>query len=223
MPPTHQLTLTTLLSLSLFVLFQWLQDTRIIHKKPVDLKRGFIIARLDVALRLMAANLSLLTPFYFLMIEYVTLLDLIVPLVIFPVIISLIVNPELAIDSSANLVITKPLVGKGVTLHLRQPYQDFDRQTYKELLHLVEELPKYQVKVIKLSSPMFYDKRGKIRSFDTLEKGLNKRNAFFVHSSAGRFSCLVGKISMLLSSDKRKKEKIHNISLSKWHEIKIIL
>jgi hypothetical protein len=62
-----------------------------------------------------------------------------------------------------------------------------------------------------------------LRSMNLLEKGLNKRGARLSHSPAGTFDCLMGKISMLLSSNKRKESTPHAISLRKWHKIVITL
>ncbi len=218
-----QIILTVIASLLLLILFQCSQNTRVFHKPPSSLQGGFISARLDLALRLTASLLALFGPFYIAFMDMVTLLDIVIPLALFPAVIGLLINPELSIDTNSKLVITKPLLSKTATLHLKSPYQHFDRQTYQELLHLVQILPEHGIKHIKLNSPMFYHANGKLRCMAILEKGLDKRGARLIHSPAGAFDCFLGKISMLLSTDQRKKAGLANINLRSWYTLNIEL
>ena len=218
-----QISLTVIMSLLLLMVFQCSQDTRVFHNPPSSLQGGFISARLDLALRLTASLLAFFGPFYIAFIDMVTLWDMVIPLVLFPAVIGLLINPELSIDTDSKLVITKSLLSKTATLHLKSPYQHFDRQTYQEMLHLVQTLPEHGIKHIKLNSPMFYHANGKLRSMDMLEKGLGKRGARLIHSPAGAFDCLLGQFSLLVSTDQRKKAGLANINLRSWYTLNIKL
>ena len=155
MPLSFPVLMSLTVSLFLFVLSQYSQDTRVFHKPPSPLHDGFISARLDLALRLTVSLLALLGPFYVAFIDMVTLWDMVLPFVLFPAVTGLLINPELSTYTHSKLVITKPLLSQTATLHLKSPYQQFDRQTYQELLHFVQTLPEHGIKHIKLNSPMF--------------------------------------------------------------------
>ena len=218
-----QLSLAATVSLLLFIAFQCSQDIRVFRKPPTLLLSGFIFARVDLALRLSVSLLALFLPFYITFLDIVTLLDVVIYLFLFPALVGLLINPELNIDTDSKLVITKPLLSSTATLHLKSPYQHFDRQTYQELLHLVLILPEHGIKHIKLNSPMFYHANGKLRSMNMLEKGLGKRGARLIHSPAGAFDCLLGKFSLLVSTDQRKKAGLANINLRSWYTLDIEL
>jgi hypothetical protein len=199
------------------------RGTRFHYKTPTHLTQGFIYAKGIFIMRVIALWLCLSTPLYILFYSVLTFWDILITLVGFPAITALIISPELSTAPNAKLVITKPLLSPTATLHLKAPYQGFDIQTYRELFALVECLPQYGINNISLNSPMFYDTKGELRSMNLLEKGLNKRGARLSHSPAGTFDCLLGKISMLASRDKKKHIKIHNVTLLKWHKIAITL
>ncbi|WP_394230735.1 hypothetical protein [Shewanella colwelliana] len=199
------------------------QNTRFHYKTPTRLQQGFVYAKGIFILRVIALWLCLSIPLYILFYSVLTVWGIFITLVGCPAIAALIITPELNTAPNAKLVITKPLLSRTATLHLKAPYQDFDRQTYQELFTLVECLPQYGIKKIALNSPMFYDTNGKLRSMNLLEKGLNKQNARLSHSPARVFDCLLGKISMLASRDKQKHIKKHNVTLLKWHKIVITL
>ena len=217
------MSLTATTSLLLFAALQYSQYACLFSIPRTLLKRGFLVARGNLALRLMLSFLALLSPFYALFIEAVKIEDFAFPLIALPVFISLFAAPELHTEPNARLVITKPLLSRTATLHLKSPYQGFDRQTYRELFALVESLPQHGIDNISLNSPMFYDNKGTLRDMNVLENGLNKRHARLSHSPAGTFDCLLGKISMLISSDPRKKAQLNKINMTKWHCITIEL
>ena len=219
--PVMQIGLAFVVAIVLFIFLQVLPSTRLNYKAP--LVNGFITTRANMILRLLASTLALFGPFFIIFIDLMTLDEALTLLLLCPIVFGLLLNPELTLSSNARLVITKSLISHTATLHLREPYQDFDRKTYQELLQLVTLLPQYGIEHIRLDSPMFYHASGELRSMTMLEKGLNQRGARFIHSPAGRFDCLLGKISMLVSTSKQKKSKIHHISLFKWHQILINL
>ncbi len=220
---TLELSLALITGLLLLTLLQHRQYTRLFSPPAKLLQRGFLAARAHLALRLIASLSASLLPLYFLFIEAGPLRDIVIVLVLLPIVTALIISPELSLTKDAKLVMTKPLLSRTATLHLRTPYQDFDIQTYRELFTLVECLPQYGIKTITLNSPMFYDTRGKLRNFKRLEKGLNKRRARLSHAPIGRFDCLLGKISMLLSRDKRKHSSHCTTNRLRWHKIVITL
>ena len=199
------------------------KNTPFHYKTPTRLRQGFLYARSVFIIRLFTLCLFLYIPLYILFFNVLSSWDILITLVGFPMFIALIVAPELNTTPNAKLVITKPLLSSTVTLHLKAPYQGFDRQTYQELFALVECLSQYGIEKIALNSPMFYDNKGELRSQDLLKNGLIKRKARLTHSPAGTFDCLLGKISMLVSRDKQKKSQFHHINNLKWHKIVITL
>lgn len=219
--PMMQIGLSFVAAVVLFIFLQVLPSTRLKYKAP--LVNGFIKTRANMILRLLASTLALFGPFFIIFIDLMTLDEALTLLLLCPIVFGLLLNPELTLSSNARLVITKSLISHTATLHLREPYQDFDRKTYQELLQLVTLLPQYGIEHIMLKSPMFYHASGSLRSMAMLEKGLNKRSAWLTHSPARRLDCLLGKISMLVSTSKQKKSKIHHISLFRWHQILINL
>ena len=140
---------------------------------------------------------------------------------LFPAVIGLLITPELSSTKNPKLVITKPLLSNTATLHLKSPYQHFDRKTYQELLHLIRILPMHGIKHITLNSPMFYHANGKLRNMDMLKKELTKCDARLSHSPTGSFHCLLGKFSLLAATDQRKKAGLANINLLNWHTVRI--
>lgn len=218
-----QVALAFIVTLIVINIIKATKNTRFHYKTPTRLQRGFIYAKGIFILRVMTLCLCLSTPLYILFYNVLTFWDILITLMGFPAITALIISPELSTASNAKLVITKPLLSCTATLHLKAPYQGFDRQTYQELFALVECLPQYGIKKIALKSPMFYDANRKLRSMSLLEKGLNKRGASLSHSPAGVFDCLLGKISMLLTQNKHKNSNHHTFSLQKWHKIVITL
>ena len=202
-------------------LIKAMRNTPLHYKTPTRLRQGFIYAKGVLILRVIALWLCLSTPIYILFYNVLTYWDIAITAI--PMITALAISPELNTAPNAKLVITKPFFSRRATLHLKAPYQGFDRQTYQELFALVECLPQYGIKKIALNSPMFYDNNGELRSLDLLKKGLIKRGARLRHSPAGTFDCLLGKISMLVSRDKQKKSQFHHINNLKWHKIVITL
>lgn len=203
--------------------FSHTKGTRFHYKTYTHLSQGFIYAKSLFIMRLVPLYLCLIIPLSILFYNVMTHWDLLLILSTFAAITALIIAPELHISPNAKLVITKPLLSHTAILHLKAPYQGFDKQTYQELFTLVEYLPRHGVNTLSLTSPMFYNKQGQLRSLKLLEKGLNKRGARLSHSPAGVFDCLLGKISMLLSPNKRKKAQKSLIDLLRWHNITLHL
>jgi hypothetical protein len=218
-----KLVLTLVLSLSLFYVLQKLHFTSLKNRTINLLDAGFIRARLDLALRIFAFSLCLALPPLLLFSDVFSLLFPLGICITFCVVASVLISPELTLYPGAKLIITKALFSNTVYLHLAQPYQDFDRQTYQELLQLVSRLPAYRVRQIMLSSPMFYDSSGKLRSFTLLETLLTRKGATLSSSKAKMWNCLLGKLSLLTNKDLNKKEKSKKINLIKWHILYIRL
>ena len=219
---TPQAALAFVAALIAATIIKTTRNTRFHYKAPTRLQQGFIYAKGVFIMRLFALWACLSLPLYILFYSVLTYWDILITLVGFPAITALIIAPELNTAPNAKLVVTKPLLSRTATLHLKAPYQGFDRQTYRELFALVESLPQYNVEKLSLNSPMFYDNKGELRDMNVLEKGLNKRGARLSHSPAGAFDCLLGKISMLLSTDQQKKAGLANINLRNWHTLNII-
>lgn len=187
--------------------------------RPINLLvNGFIYARLDLATRFLAHSICVTAPLV--LISLLTTAEMFSYAVAFMAF-AILIPPELAIDENSELVITKKPLRHGVDIHLRNPYQSFTMRTYKELLFLVEYLPGIGVKIISLSSPMFYTSNGKLRNFSTLEKLLIQKNATLSSYEAKPWQNILGKMSMIIDSAKDKKEKVKKINLNKWHVIMI--
>ncbi|WHF58033.1 hypothetical protein OCF84_22080 (plasmid) [Shewanella xiamenensis] len=215
--------LILILALIVFLLWflQKLPQTKL-KERPINLlANGFSHARLDLAARFLAHSICITAPLTLLsflpLISTAEVISYTVALVTF----ALLTPPELVINDNSELITTKKLFSKGADIHLRNPYQHFTMRTYKELLFLVETLPNYGVRNIKLTSPMFYHPNGTLRDFSTLEKLLAKKNAILSSYEAKPWQNLLGKISMMIDSAKDKKEKLRNINLNKWHVLTI--
>ena len=219
-----QLAAALAVALSLCVALQFFDATKLTRRQAEPVTSGFLRPRVDLGLRLMAFLLVALFPFLIGFAEFFSLKDTAV-LPLLPLLALMFINPELTVplNTTTELVFTKPLWGKTVTVHLATPYQAFNRETYRQLFNLVDTLPRYGVKRLKLSSPMFYTQTGELRKMAILDKGLNKRYARLTHAPTGRFDCLLGKISMLLSRDKRKRAGLTKINIVNWHTITIEL
>jgi hypothetical protein len=212
--------LILILALIVFLLWflQKLPQTKL-KERPINLlANGFTHARLDLAARFLAHSICITAPLVF--INLLPIAEMFSYTVAF-VTLALLIPPELVIDDNSELITTKKLFSNGADIHLRNPYQHFTMRTYKELLFLVETLPNYGVRNIKLTSPMFYHPDGTLRDFSTLEKLLAKKNAILSSYEAKPWQNLLGKISMMIDSAKDKKEKLRNINLNKWHVLTI--
>ena len=218
-----KLLLTLVLSLSLFYVLQKLHFTSLKNRTINLLDAGFIRARLDLALRLFAFSLCLALPPLLLFSDVFSVLFPLGICITFCVVASVLISPELTLYPGAKLIITKALFSKTVHLHLAQSYQDFDRQTYQELLQLVSRLPAYRVRQIMLSSPMFYDSSGKLRSFVLLETLLTRKGATLTHAKGRFWQTILGTLSLVMCADTRKKTKRDNIKLTHWHTLYITL
>jgi hypothetical protein len=212
--------LILILVLIVFLLWflQKLPQTKITEPPVNLLVNGFIKAKIDLAIRVFAHSFSVSFPL--MVFGYLPVLHTFLYSSTF-IVLALLINPDVRIKENSDLMISKCLIKKVATLHLRNPYQDFTMRTYKELLFLVESLPNYGVRQIKLSSPMFYHPDGTLRDFSTLEKLLTKKNAILSSYEAKPWQNLLGKISMMIDSAKDKKEKLRNINLNKWHVLTI--
>lgn len=212
--------LILILALIVFLLLflQKLPQTTLTERPINLLANGFTQARLDLAARFLAHSICITAPLIF--INLLPIAEMFSYTVAF-VTLALLIPPELVIDDNSELATTKKLFSKGADIHLRNPYQHFTMRTYKELLFLVETLPNYGVRNIKLTSPMFYHPDGTLRDFSTLEKLLAKKNAILSSYEAKPWQNLLGKISMMIDSAKDKKEKLRNINLNKWHVLTI--
>ena len=218
------ITLTTILS---GITLQIFSNTRIYKKEPYLLNDGFTRIRVDFFLRTLAFALVCLTPLY-LWVELVALVRLelwifIVSFFVIPLFFASLPNLELQLHEQSKLVISKPLFSTKVQLHLKKPYQAFDRQTYQELLKLVSILPQYGIEQVKLTSPMFYEHNGQLRNFQTLEKLLMRHNATLQHVPAKWFDCILGKIGMRLSRSPQKKTGLEKINTNQWQTVTIDL
>lgn len=212
--------LILILALIVFLLWflQKLPQTKL-KERPINLLvNGFIKAKIDLAIRVFAHSFSISFPL--MVFGYLPVLHTFLYNSTF-IVLALLINPDVRIKENSDLIISKCLIKKVATLHLRNPYQNFTMRTYKELLFLVESLPSYGVRCIKLSSPMFYHPDGTLRDFSTLEKLLAKKNATLSSYEAKPWKNLLGKISMMIDSAKDKKEKLRNINLNKWHVLTI--
>lgn len=212
--------LILILVLIVFLLWflQKLPQTKL-KERPINLlANGFTQARLDLAARFLAHSICITAPLIF--INLLPIAEMFSYTVAF-VTLALLIPPELVINDNSELITTKKLFNKGADIHLSNPYQHFTMRTYKELLFLVETLPNYGVRNIKLTSPMFYHPDGTLRDFSTLEKLLAKKNAILSSYEAKPWQNLLGKISMMIDSAKDKKEKLRNINLNKWHVLTI--
>lgn len=215
-----QICLPFVVSLALLISFQFSRYTRLYHLPTSLLHHGFGAARLNLAFRLIITTIAILIPFYFYLNEAFTPWDIVIPL-LFSVVLGLFINPELRAMDNNKLLITAPFLSKTAILHLNLPYQQFDRATYQELLHLIETLPIHGIRHIKLTSPMFYRANGKLRSMQTLGKILTKSTSKFTHAPAKKFDILLGRCCLLIATDKRKSEGLANINLLNWHTIYI--
>ncbi|BDQ68660.1 hypothetical protein [Shewanella xiamenensis] len=212
--------LILILALIVFLLWflQKLPQTKL-KERPINLlANGFTHARLDLAARFLAHSICITAPLVF--INLLPIAEMFSYTVAF-VTLALLIPPELVIDDNSELITTKKLFSNGADIHLHNPYQHFTMRTYKELLFLVETLPNYGVRNIKLTSPMFYHPDGTLRDFSTLEKLLAKKNSILSSYEAKPWQNLLGKISMMIDSAKDKKEKLRNINLNKWHVLTI--
>ncbi|GIU51306.1 hypothetical protein TUM4438_40470 [Shewanella sairae] len=181
---------------------------------------AFLKGRIDFALRLLATFLVTLAPIYvFVLIRELTVWHFVLPFLFAPIIIAALFPIEFQRTIDAKLVLNKPLWSPVATVHLKEHYQRFDRDTYLELIELVKLLPNKGVTKITMASPMFYYPNGELRSFRLLEKQLSYHNAKLSHSPAPWFGCIIGKISMLLN----KPDANSTINLRQWHIMTIDL
>ena len=205
----------------LVMALQSLPTTRLYKKTPYLLDMGFIRARIDIGTRVFMTILVGLSPFYFMFMTELTAISIVLPLIVTPLCAALFLNPELQRIDQASLVVTKPLLSTVATVHLRNAYQPFDRETYAELMQLVRVLPSKGIPRITLTSPMFYKSNDELRDFSTLEKQLLRHNATLIHGPAKRFDCILGKIAIFLAANKYSGTTWHKIDTQRWHIIHI--
>lgn len=217
--PLMQVFITLGLGLISFIALQNMKKVRIYNLPVQCLNRGFLQARLSLYSRLLINSFFTLSPLSFFSAS--TIFETFVYTAAFSVFFGLLIDPKLQIKADSKLVVTKSLFHKKATIHLKHPYQDFCRNTYTELLDLVEILPTYKITAIQLSSPMFYHPDGTLRDFSTLEKLLTKKNARLTTHESKPWQNFLGNISMMIDSAKDKNEKLRNINLNKWHVLSI--
>ncbi|MGE4262193.1 hypothetical protein [Shewanella sp.] len=208
-----------LIFLVLFALQFW-SSLRLFHRPKPLLSTGFMAGRIDLARRFLAHAFAVNIPLY--LVGWLTLQQAAVFSILF-VSLALLITPELSLRHDAELVVTKPLFGHQVSVHLSNPFQDFTLQTYRELLALVEIMPCFGVTNIRLCSPMFYDANGRLRDFSLLERQLQRKNARLTNRPAERWQNLLGIAVLFFSRDPQKREKRHNIHLNSWHILHIHL
>ncbi|MGI2002051.1 hypothetical protein [Shewanella frigidimarina] len=219
--PLVQVCITLGLGLISFIALQNMKKVRIYNLPVQYLNGGFLQARLSLSSRLLINSFFTLSPLSFFSASTVS--ETFVYTAAFSVFFGLLIDPKLQIKADSKLVVTKSLFHKKATIHLKHPYQDFCRNTYTELLDLVEILPTYKITAIQLSSPMFYHSNNTLRSLDLLEKLLIKHGAEMTHSKDGFLKNILGKATLYLDSSPYKKAKINNINLHHWHTINITL
>ncbi|MEE1981509.1 hypothetical protein [Shewanella xiamenensis] len=187
-------------------------------KRPTNLlASGFIKAKIDLAIRVFAHSFSVSFPL--MVFDFLSVSEAIIYNSVF-ILLALLIKPDVRINENADLMMTKGIIKNVVSIHLVNPYQNFTKKTYSELLKIVETLPHHGIKTIYLSSPMFYLSDGTLRDFSLLEKLLMKKGATITSYEAKQYSFLLQKINLLIRSNR---EKLNKIKLNKWHIIKISL
>ncbi|QBF82629.1 hypothetical protein EXU30_07940 [Shewanella maritima] len=197
-----------------------LRGTPLHFQSPINLKLGVVFAKYLLFLRVVIVFWCVLVPICILFSNAITVGELILILGVTPTITALMIAPELSLFCNSKLVVATPLYNSIVQIHLKKPYQVFDKATYQELLTLVEILPQYGITAIRLKSPMFYDASGDLRSMNGLKKALKKRHANFSHYPLSTFDCLLGKLGMLIYC---KHHSNKPLNINKWHCINITL
>lgn len=139
--------LSCLVSLLLFTLFQILQDTRLTRSPPAPLCEGLINARVDLILRITMSWIALIGPFYSFIVNHTHFIWwAIIPLALLPVLIGLLINPEISTSPDSNFFLKKNIFTQTAQLHQRAP-APIDH-AYQELLHLTHTLPLHGINKI---------------------------------------------------------------------------
>ncbi len=103
-----------------------------------------------------------------------------------------------------------------VQVHLVEPGQAFDRETYVELPQLVQSLRERKVKVITMTSPMFF-KGTAVRSHKQLEKVLRQHVSKIEHQKISMLTNPVQLMSMLFYKYVLREKTLKNSSITLWY------
>ncbi len=117
----------------------------------------------------------------------------------------------------SKLCVVPNMLNKSVVqVHLTEPGQAFDRETYVELPQLVQSLRARSVKVITMSSPMFF-KGTAVRSHKHLERVLRQHVSEIEHRQISMFTNPVQLMSMLFYKYVLREKTLKHSNITLWY------